>query len=161
MHTEITSTADATGLRIGLAVSQYHAEITQRLRDGAVERFIEQGGDPEKLLVVPVPGAFELIAACRAFANRDSIDAAVAIACVITGETPHDQYINMALTHGISSVICDSGMPIGFGVLTCNSMAQAEARAGGEKGNKGAEAMAATIEMASTLKALRRAEGGE
>jgi len=161
MYTQIPAIADASGLRIGLAVSQYHVEVTQKLRDGAVKQFLEQGGDESKLLVVPVPGAFELIAACRAFAHREGIDAAVAIACVVTGETAHDEYINQALTHGISTIICQFGMPIGFGVLTCPSMDHARARAGGAKGNKGAEAMKAAIEMACTLQALRRAEGGE
>ncbi|MCZ6835111.1 MAG: 6,7-dimethyl-8-ribityllumazine synthase [Planctomycetota bacterium] len=161
MYTQITSSSDASGLRIGLALSQYHDEITSKLRDGAIQQFFDQGGKEENLVLVPAPGAFELIATCKAFAQRDSIDAAVALACVITGETPHDQYINQAIVHGISTIICDSGMPIGFGVLTCLNLEQAHARAGGEVGNKGAEAMAAAIEMANTIRALRESEGGE
>lgn len=160
MYTQIPSNVDATGLRIGLAVSRYHSEITDRLRDAAVEFFLAHGGSEDRLLVVPVPGSFELIAACRAFVDGDSFDAAVALGCVIAGETTHDTYINQALAHGLSALIAQRGMPISFGVLTCATIDQARARAGGAVGNKGEEAMAAAIEMARTRAAIGNHEGG-
>ena len=157
MHTELdpshTPAPGAAGLRIGIAVSRYHAEITDALRLGAVRQFTDAGGEADQLEIVPVPGAFELTAVCRALADRH-LDAIVAIGCVITGETTHDKHIASAVCHGLTSVTVQTGIPIALGVLTCATMEQARARAGGAKGNKGAEAMAAAIRMARIIETL-------
>ena len=84
--------------------------------------------------------------------------AIVALGCVISGETTHDQYINHAVSQGLTSISVRTGVPVAFGLLTCASFGQAEARAGGEKGNKGAEAMAAALELARTVQALTDVE---
>jgi 6,7-dimethyl-8-ribityllumazine synthase len=140
--------ASAAGLRIGVAVSRYHAAITDAMRDAAIRQFADAGGGSSDLQIVSTPGAFELVAACQSLAARNDIDAVVAIGCVISGETTHDQYIASAVAHGLTSITVQTGVPVTFGVLTCQSMDQAKARAGGERGNKGAEAMAAAIEAA-------------
>ncbi len=148
----------ASGLRIGIAVSRYHAEITSELKRGAETAFARAGGRREDLVVVETPGAFELIAICRALAQRDDIDAVVALGCVIRGETTHDQAIVQAVTHGLSAIIVETGVPIGFGVLTCDSLEQARQRAGGDKGNKGEEAMLAAIATVRAVEHIAQKE---
>jgi len=145
-------------MRVGLAVSRYHSDITGPMCRAAVELFHRSGGREGDLIVIEVPGAFELIAACRALAEREDVDAIVAIGCVIRGETKHDRAIVSAVANGLSAIIVESGMPIGFGVLTCDTEAQARQRAGGSKGNKGEEAMHAAIATATAIHALARDE---
>ena len=156
MYTELDPSPNAAGLRIGVAVSRYHAEITDPMREAAIRQFTDAGGAGDDLEIVPVPGAFELTAACRALAAGGDVDAVVAIGCVISGETTHDRHIASAVAHGLTSVTVNSGVPVSLGVLTCQNMDQARARAGGDKGNKGAEAMAAASEMARVVKNLAR-----
>lgn len=153
MYTEIKPNANASGLRIGVAVSRYHPAITNAMRDAAIREFTNAGGDPGDLHIVSTPGSFELVAACQALAARTDIDAVVAIGCVISGETTHDQYIASAVAHGITSITVQCGTPVTFGLLTCQTLAQAEARSGGDKGNKGGEAMIAAIEAARIAQA--------
>ncbi len=158
MYDRLKSEHSGSGLRIGLVVSRYHAAVTEALRDAAADLFTEAGGADTDLAIVPAPGAFELPTLCRALAVRGDIDAIVAIGCVIKGETSHDQHISHAVAQGLTQVSVDTGVPIAFGVLTCHTMEQAKARAGGSgtgKPNKGAEAMAAAIETARTVRALR------
>lgn len=156
MYTPIATSQNAHGLRIGIAISRYHDEITSSLCDAAVEWFIEAGGREDDLLIVPAPGTFELVAICRAMAERGNLHAAVALGCVITGETTHDQYIAASVANGLQQITVHTNMPVAFGVLTCQTIEQAQARAGGEKGNKGAEAMAAAIECAHSIDAVTR-----
>ena len=148
--------AAADGLRIGLAVSRYHAEITDAMRAAAVRQFIDAGGAEKDLRIVDVPGAFELTAVCRALAARGDLDAIVAIGCIISGQTTHDRYIASAVAQGLTMITVQTGVPIAFGVLTCQGPEQARARASAKR-NKGAEAMAAAIE---TCRAVRAVTGG-
>jgi 6,7-dimethyl-8-ribityllumazine synthase/transcription antitermination factor NusB len=156
MHTELKPNASAAGLRIGVAISRYHTAITESMRDAAVKQFVDSGGAPGDLRMVSTPGTFELTAACCALAARNDIDAVVALGCVVSGETTHDRYIASAVAHGLTMITVQTGVPVAFGVLTCQNMDQARARAGGEKGNKGAEAMAAAIEAARLIDAAGR-----
>ncbi len=157
MHRELKPTTSAQGLRIGLVVSRYHAPITDALRDGAVDCYTRAGGSPDDLVLVNAPGTFEVTALCAALAERGDLDAVVAVGCVISGQTTHDQYLCQAVSHGLTEVTLRTGVPVSFGVLTCQSLEQAEARAGGDRGNKGAEAMAAAIDTARTIRRLRDA----
>ncbi|UCD76071.1 MAG: 6,7-dimethyl-8-ribityllumazine synthase [Phycisphaerales bacterium] len=159
MYTEVKTSSGAKGRRIGIVVSQYHDKITTALRDAAIEKFIEAGGMEENLIVAPAPGAFELPAIAHALIQRGDLDAVVAIGCILTGETLHDRYIAQAVAEGLTAITARTGIPIAFGLLTCQTMAQAKARAGGEVGNKGTEAMAAAIETINTLQAIRKQEG--
>ena len=93
---------------------------------------------------------------CRAQAVRGDFDAVVALGCIISGETDHDRHIASAVATGLTMITVDTSVPVAFGVLTCRTLEQALARAGGDRGNKGAEAMAAAIETARTLRGLRR-----
>lgn len=151
MNTHSPSSSDAHGLRIGIVVSRYHEAITDALHDGAVRYHEKAGGRSDDLLVLRSPGAFELVAICRAMAHDERLDAIIALGCIITGETTHDQHIAGAVANGLMQITVSTGVPIAFGVLTCQSLEQARARAGGEKGNKGEEAMAAAIESAHAV----------
>ena len=154
MYSDSKPGASACGLRIGIAVSAYHAQITTALRAGAIKQFTDAQGVEADLRVVPAPGTFELTAVCKALINGGGLDAVVALGCVISGETTHDTYIATSVAHGLTELTLATGVPVTFGVLTCQTIDQARARAGGPRGNKGAEAMAAAIETTVILKSL-------
>jgi 6,7-dimethyl-8-ribityllumazine synthase len=171
MHTDLNSTSSAKGLHIGIAISRYHSEITQSMQNGAEDTFLRAGGDREHLTIVPAPGSFELVVICWALAMMNNADATpaynavVALGCIITGQTTHDQYIAAAVAQGLVNITVQSGVPVAFGVLTCQNMAQARVRAGlaeePEKptSNKGAEAMIAAIEAANAVRQIQRLVG--
>ncbi|MDY7107025.1 MAG: 6,7-dimethyl-8-ribityllumazine synthase [Planctomycetota bacterium] len=154
MYVQREAGESARGLRIGVAVAQYHSDITDALREAAIEVFTKADGKRDDLIIISVPGSFELPPVCQAMANRDDLDAVVAIGCVIRGETTHDQHIAQATSQALMQIMLDTGKPLGFGMLTCQTKHQARARAGGESGNKGAEAMAAAIETVAALRKL-------
>jgi len=146
---------NARSLRIVIVTSTYHSNLTSALERGAVKAFEHAGGDPSKLRILKAPGAFELVAISRAAAVRDDVDAVVALGCVLTGETSHDRHICDAVAHGLVRISVEFGKPAAFGLLTCQTLSQAQARAGGAKGNKGEEAMRAAIGAAQTIKELQ------
>lgn len=154
MYEKVKNSANADGLRIAIAVSLYHEQITFAMRDAAVEQFAAAGGLEDDLCIVMVPGAFELTAAANALAKREDIHAVVALGCVIAGETNHDQYIANAVAQGLTMITVQTGVPVTFGVITCHSLKQAQARAGGDKGNKGAQAMTAAIETIRAIESV-------
>ena len=156
MHTEVPIAADARGLRIGIATSRYHDHVTGALARGAQQAFLEAGGVEDDLVLVDAPGSFELVSIAHALASRADIDAVVCIGCILTGETTHDRYICEAVANGLASITARGGKPVAFGVLTCQTIEQAEARAGGSKGNKGVEAMVAAIVAAQAVARVRK-----
>ena len=121
---------DATGLRLGLVTSLYHEEVTARLREAAINAFVDAGGDEDDLYEVVAPGAFELVPLVDALARKD-IEGVVALGCVIRGETMHDEYLCRSVSHLLAHIAFEHEMAIGFGVLTCHSLEQAMERAGG------------------------------
>ena len=153
MHDAPILNLDATGLRVGLVTSLYHDEVTSRLREGAVSAFLDAGGDQEDLYEVVAAGAFELIALADALARKD-LDAVVVLGCVIRGETRHDEYICSTVTRMIAQISFEHEIPIGLGLLTLLALDQGFERAGGEKGNKGEEAMAAAISSALSIREI-------
>jgi len=144
---------DACDMAIAIVTSRYHQDITSALREGAVEAFLESGGSMDRLEHVESPGTWELPVLCSALLRRDEDvpDAVIALGCVIAGETTHDQHINHGVSSALSTLAVDTGRPVAFGVITCSSMEQALARAGGPVGNKGREAMLAAIETVKTI----------
>lgn len=142
--------------RVGIVVSTYNANITERLLDGALA-CLDQGGWPsERCLVSRVPGAWEIPLAAEWLANREDIVAVLALGAVIRGETTHDQYINGAVSQALMSLMSRSLKPIGFGLLTCNTLEQAIHRAGGNVGNKGVETAQAVLAMLNIRSELAR-----
>jgi 6,7-dimethyl-8-ribityllumazine synthase len=136
--------ADATGLRFAILVARFNSGITEKLLAGAQEALTQAGAKSSRVFYVP--GAFELPFAAKEVAL--SFDAIVALGAVIRGETPHFYYVADAAAQGLLRVTLDTGTPIAFGVLTTNTLAEAEARAGGAHGNKGYDAAMTAIEMA-------------
>ena len=140
-------TVDASGLAITICVTSWHTEITGGLLAGA-ERALQEAGN-NTYSIMRVPGAFELPLAAQ-YAIEDGADVVIALGVVIRGGTPHFEYVCNAVTDGLTRVQLDSGIPIGFGVLTVDTEKQALDRAGleGSKEDKGAEAVEAAIVMA-------------
>ena len=146
----IRPTRDAASLRIAIVSSAYHRDVTGALRDGAAAALQARGG--AVAVEESAPGAFELPMVAQAIAARGDVDAVVALGCVLTGETSHDRYISDAVAHGLMQVALRHSVPVTFGVLTCVTIEQARARAGGAKGNKGGEAMDAAIDAALAVR---------
>ena len=134
--------------RVGLLVSRYNETVTDRLLVGAHACLRERGISPERVDVVPLPGAWELPFAARVLAERGGYVALVALGAVIRGETAHFDYVAGESSRGLMDVALRYGVPVGFGVLTCDTLAQALARSGGDAGNKGFEAVAAALDAA-------------
>jgi 6,7-dimethyl-8-ribityllumazine synthase len=141
-------------MRIAVVTSVYHDDITSALRTGATEAFMAAGGCTDNLLHIAAPGAWELAVLGAAAIERSDIDAVVALGCVITGETTHDTWINTGLATSLAELSTRTLKPVALGLLTCNTHEQAVARAGGKRGNKGFDAMCATIETVHTIKQL-------
>lgn len=144
---------DARGLRIAIVASRFNEEITDGLLGGAVECLRQHGATDEDLRIVRVPGAYEIPLAVKKLAASRRWDAIVALGALIRGETPHFDYISMQVSLGISQVSLETGMPIAFGVLTCDTVEQARERSS-EKRNKGWEAALAGVEMAALLRRM-------
>lgn len=155
-ETKEPGTVDARGLRVGVVTSAYHGEITAALEVGAVEAFTNAGGAADAIVRVSAPGAFELVAIAAALAARDDLHAVVALGCIVQGETRHDRVLAEAVAGGLASIAATRAKPVAFGVLTVERLRQARARAGGEQGNKGREAMLAAIAAARAIEAVRR-----
>ncbi|MBM3974007.1 MAG: 6,7-dimethyl-8-ribityllumazine synthase [Planctomycetes bacterium] len=140
--------------RVGVAVARFNEVVTERLLDGALATLRQHGVRDDDIQVVWVPGAFELPQACQWLARDCHVDALVMLGAVVKGGTDHYHYVCDGVTQGAMRVALDTGVPLGFGVLTCAEMEQALARAGGEHGNKGADAALAALGMHSLAQQL-------
>jgi 6,7-dimethyl-8-ribityllumazine synthase len=150
----------AAGLRFGIVVSRFNSFITDRLLAAAVDALERAGAADEDVDVVRVPGAFELPLAAKKLAGTGRYDALVAIGCVLRGETAHYDYVCSETSRGLQLAQMDTGLPIIFCVLTCDTLEQAIDRAGLKGGNKGFEAGLAAVEMAQLSRKLRNATPG-
>src|SRR5438094_1637911 len=150
----IEATRSTAGLRFALVVSKYHDFVTDRLQNGALSALTAAGVAANEVTVLRVPGAFEIPLAAQHAAASGRFDAIVCLGCIIRGETPHFDHLASAVAHGLMTAAGDTGIPIAFGVLTTNTLEQAEARSGPGADNKGREAAAAAIEMAALYRAL-------
>lgn len=143
-----------------MLASRFNETVTQKLVDGALDALVRHGAAVDDVDLVWVPGAWELPAAARRLLATERYDALVAVGAVIRGDTPHFDYVAGEASRGLSDASAAFETPIGFGVLTCDDMAQAEARAGGEHGNKGWDAALAALEMADLFDRLDAADEG-
>jgi len=144
----------ASGLRFGVVVSRFNSFITERLLTAALDALERSGAASENIDVVRVPGAFELPLAAKKLAATGSYDALIAIGCILRGETAHYDYVCSETSRGLQLAQMDTGLPIIFCVLTCDTLEQAIDRAGLKGGNKGFEAGFAAIEMAHLSRKL-------
>jgi 6,7-dimethyl-8-ribityllumazine synthase len=141
---------------VAVVASRYNAGVVQKLLDGAIDRLVERGISRDRITIVFVPGAWELPLACRRLAEAGGHQAVVALGCVVRGGTPHFEYVCSEASRGVIQASLDTGLPVSFGLLTTDTMEQAEERAGGAHGNKGAEAADAAVDMAQLMRALPR-----
>ena len=160
MPVELEGNMNATGQKIGIVVSRWNGFITERLLEGAVGAFVRHGGQEDDLVIARVPGAFELAGAAEKLAEKAGVDAVVCIGALIRGATPHFDYISAEATKGIGAVGRDHGIPVSYGLLTCDSIEQAIERAGTKAGNKGVEALTAAVEMVNLYRAIGESNGG-
>jgi 6,7-dimethyl-8-ribityllumazine synthase len=156
---EYEGRVEGAGRRFVLLVSRFNELITHRLLEGANACLLQHGVQDHEVDVVRVPGAFELPAAAAALCRTGRYHGIVALGCVIRGETPHFDYVAGEAARGLRELASSRGIAIGFGVLTTDDAEQAEARAGGNHGNKGWEAALTTLEMADLLARLEASAG--
>jgi 6,7-dimethyl-8-ribityllumazine synthase len=152
---EIAGNLSGSGRRFGIVASRFNGRIVEPLLEGATDCLTRHGVAPQDIVVARVPGAWEIPAALEELAAGGTFAALVALGVVIRGETPHFDYICAECSRGIAAVSDRHRLAIGFGVLTCDTPAQAQERAGGKAGNKGWDASLAALEMADLLHRLR------
>ena len=147
----IPSPVDPASFRCDIAVAEWNPEITHALRDGAIDTFKKAGVPADNIRVYSVPGTVELVnaGALLALQRSNPADAVIIIGCVIRGDTPHFDYVCQQAAQGAAIINAKGKTPLIFGVLTVDNLTQAQQRAGGCLGNKGAEAAVAAIEMAN------------
>ena len=141
------------GGRVGIVAARFNENVTARLLAGAEACCAERGVSRARIDVHWVAGAWELPVMVRALASRGGYEAVVALGAVIRGETPHFDFVAGEASRGLMAVAVEYGVPVGFGLLTCDTLEQALARAGGASGNKGFEAAAAALDVAGQLQA--------
>jgi 6,7-dimethyl-8-ribityllumazine synthase len=146
---------DATGLRFGIVVSKFNKFVTSKLLSSCAEALNKHGVKAEDIEVVRVPGAFEIPVVARTMAKTKQFDAVICLGAVIRGDTPHFDYISAEASRGIGQAAMESEVPVIFGVLTTDTVAQAIERADPAKFNRGGEAAKSAIEMASVMRQLK------
>ena len=156
MPTEYRGQPQAATGPVAIVVARYNDNITANLLAGAVATLTEHGIDDEAITVAWVPGAWEVPIVARQLATSQDFLAVICIAAVIQGETTHDQYINHQVSQSLGQIALETGVPVLFGVLTCQTLEQAIHRSGGRVGNKGSECAKAALEMIDLLTQLSK-----
>lgn len=148
--------ADKSALagRFAVVVSRYNESITAKLLDGAVQTLVSAGIQDDQIEVAWVPGAWEIPVVAARWARSGRFAAVLCLGAVIRGETTHDQHINHQVSQSLGQLALETGVPVLFGVLTCNTLEQAIHRSGGNVGNKGVECAQAALEMVNLLEKL-------
>ena len=155
---EVSGALDASALRVAIVAARFNDFIVAQQLAGSAAAWSRCGGRADQLVVLRVPGAFELPLAAKQLAASGQYDAVVALGCVIRGDTAHFDYVAGEAASGLTRASLDTGVPVVFGVLTVDTVAQAEERADVTRMNKGGESMDVAIEMANLLRgaAFRR-----
>lgn|SRR5690606_21470181 len=148
-HLQVKS---AQGLKFAIVVSQWNAQVTGALLNGAIEGLTKHGAEEKDIKIIEVPGSYELTSGADIVLRNKDIDAVICLGCVIQGETRHFDFICDAVANGIANVSIKYNKPVIFGVLTTDNLEQALDRAGGKHGNKGEEAAITAIQMAHISK---------
>lgn len=151
---EFSGTPAGSGRRFAVVASRFNETITRRLVDGALDALVRHGVKFEDIDIVWVPGAWELPVAVQQALDSERYDAIVAIGAVIRGETPHFEYVSAESIRALATTALEARVPVTLGILTCDTMQQAEARAGGDHGNKGWDSAVAALEMADLMQQL-------
>jgi 6,7-dimethyl-8-ribityllumazine synthase len=157
---ELTGYPRGEGRRVAVVASRFNETITRKLVDGAMDALVSHGVTFESIDLFWVSGAWELPTAVRRAFATARYDMAVAVGAVIRGETPHFDVIAAEASRGLALASADAELPVGFGLLTCDTMDQALARAGGKHGNKGWDAAVAALETADLLEQMELPDDG-
>ncbi|MBQ8672981.1 MAG: 6,7-dimethyl-8-ribityllumazine synthase [Bacteroides sp.] len=144
---DFNSVPDASEMKFGIIVSEWNFNITGALLRGAVNTLKKHGVKDSNIILRTVPGSFELVYASSVMKSETDVDAIIAIGCVVRGDTPHFDYVCQGATQGIAQLNAEGDIPVIYGLITTNTMGQAEDRAGGKLGNKGDECAVAAIKM--------------
>jgi 6,7-dimethyl-8-ribityllumazine synthase len=155
MHV-IQGQLSAEGKSFGIVISRFNSLVTSQLLGGAIDCLTRHGASEDAVTAVYVPGAFEIPQAALQMASSKKFDALICIGCVIRGDTPHFDYIAGEVTRGLGQISLQTGIPIGFGVLTTDSLEQALERAGAKAGNKGWDAAMSAIELLQVQLQLKK-----
>ena len=155
--TTVEGQMNAQGHRYALVVGRFNSFIVEQLVSGAMDNLLRHGCDANNITIYRVPGGFELPMVARKAAESGRYDAVIALGAVIRGSTPHFDYICAEATKGLASASLDTGIPVSYGLLTCDTIEQAIERAGTKAGNKGAEAASAAMEMVNLYKQMDNA----
>ena len=151
---DIQSVPNAKGMRFGIVVSEWNHNITGALLEGAQQTLLKHGVEENDLIIMTVPGSFELVFGAAQMAKSGKVDGVIAIGCVIRGDTPQFDYICEGATQGLAELNTTGDVPVIYGLLTCNNLQQAQDRAGGILGNKGDECAITAIKMVDFKKKL-------
>jgi len=154
MAKEIQGQLDAKGLKFALLVARYNEFITSKLKDGAMDALMRHGASEDDIEIIWVPGAFELPLVAKKMAQSGKYDAVIAIGAVIRGSTPHFDFVAGEAAKGLARAGMDSGVPVVFGVVTCETLENAIERAGTRMPNRGFEAGMTAIEIANVMKQI-------
>ena len=151
---EVIGTLNAQGMKIALVVSRFNSFLTEQLVKGAADAFVRLGGDEKDLLLVRVPGAYEIPLVAKRFAAAKSVDAVLALGAVVQGATAHADLINQATAKAFEEISVETGVPVLDGVVSAENLEQAVERCGTKQGNKGFSAMQSAVEMVNVLKGI-------
>ena len=151
---EIVGTFEAKGLKIGVIVSRFNSFLTEQLVKGAVDAFVRLGGNEKDLMLVRVPGAYEIPLAAQKLAQTKAVNGIVALGAVVQGATAHADLINETTARAFSQISLETGVPVLDGVVSAENLEQAIERCGTKQGNKGFSAMQSAVEMVNVLKGL-------
>lgn len=148
----------AAGLKFGIVVAKFNQRVTSKLLDACIDTLEGRGVNARHIEVVRVPGAFEIPLVARTLAKSSRFDAVICLGAVIRGDTPHFEYISSEVSRGIGQAALDTDVPIIFGVLTIDTVAQAEERADAGRLNRGGDAATSAIEMVMVMRRLKGIE---
>ena len=151
---EVIGTLNAQGMKIALVVSRFNSFLTEQLVKGAVDAFVRLGGDEKDLLLVRVPGAYEIPLVAKRLAAAKAVDAVLALGAVVQGATAHADLINQATAKAFEEISVETGVPVLDGVVSAENLEQAVERCGTKQGNKGFSAMQSAVEMVNVLKGI-------
>lgn len=154
MAKTIQGKLDAAGSRFAIVISRFNSFVSDRLLNGALDALERHGAAADDITTVWVPGSFEIVLAAKKLALSKKYDAVICLGALLQGETPHFEYLSTTVAKGIGSVSLESGIPVIYGILTCNTLEQAIDRAGLKSGNRGFDAAMSAIEMVQVMKQL-------
>jgi 6,7-dimethyl-8-ribityllumazine synthase len=146
---------EAKGLKFAIVVTRFNSLVTERLLTGALDALTRTGCDPNDIEIVKAPGSWELPLVAAELARQKRHDAVICLSALIRGDTPHFDYIATEAAKGLGQTALETGVPVAFGVLTCDTLEQAINRAGAKGGNKGFDAAMSAVETANLMRQLR------